>query len=358
MTAELIAQFKKSYPQGPTIEAAITRPIDTSITVLFGPSGSGKTTILRCLAGLECPDTGSIRFGDSVWFDAKQKICLPPQERNIGFLLQDYALFPHLTVERNIAYGIEGASDAPSRVADLLKLLHLNDLNRRYPKTLSGGQQQRVALARALIRRPRLMLLDEPLSALDSPTRDQLRDELRAILERLQIPAVLVTHDRAEAMLLGDHVIVLDQGRVIQSGAVNDVFHQPANPAVARITGVETVVPGTIVEVIDGLATVEVGNVRLRALANGLPRDVYVCIRAEDVILELGELPQLSARNRLVGEVTEIRREGPMSRIRLDCGFPLQSWITHQACREMDLQVGSKVKAIVKAPAVHLVPRS
>jgi molybdate transport system ATP-binding protein len=323
---------------------------------LFGPSGSGKTTILRCLAGLDRPQQGHIRFGDETWFDSARQICLPPQRRNIGYLVQDYALFPHLTVERNIAYGLADQSDA-RRVAEMIALLQLDGLERRYPRNLSGGQQQRVALARSLVRRPRMMLLDEPLSALDSPTRDQLRRELRRLLAELKIPAVLVTHDRAEAMLLGDFVVVLDAGRVVQSGAIHEVFQQPASPGVARITGVETVVPGRVVEVADGLATVEVQGIHLHALANGAGREVYACIRAEDVILQSGDMEHTSARNRLHGRVVDVHGEGPIARIAVDCGFTLQALITTQACREMQLRPGARVTAIVKAPAVHLVPR-
>jgi molybdate transport system ATP-binding protein len=361
MTAELAAEFAKRFPNGPLIEARLRLPIDGfSITVLFGPSGSGKTTVLRCLAGLEHPDRGQIRFGGETWFDAAGGISRAPQGRGIGYLSQDYALFPHLTVARNIAYGLNGVGgpERSRRVREMSGLLGLTGLEDRYPRQLSGGQQQRVALARALARQPRLLLLDEPLSALDAPTREQLRRELRRWLAALGVPALLVTHDRVEAIALGDVVVVLDEGRVCQIGPVQEVFTRPANVAVARIVGVETVTPATVLAVADGLATVQVGPVQLVALARGAGvGDSYLCLRAEDVLLEKGTPAPSTARNRLPGHIRGLVREGPMVRISLDCGFALTALVTNQACLELDLREGDPVTALVKAPALHLIPR-
>jgi ABC-type sulfate/molybdate transport systems ATPase subunit len=229
------------YPGGgATIECAWKDPVgEPRITVFLGSSGSGKTTILRCLAGLERPHRGHIRFGDRPWFDASQGIQLPPDRRDIGFLFQDYALFPHMTVERNIAFaGLGAARDAVmARVAELLDAFRLRGLERRLPRQLSGGQQQRVALARAVFRRPRLLLLDEPLSALDRATADEVREELRALIRALAIPAYIVSHDRADALALADRMFVIDGGRIIQSGATREVFDAPQTPAAARLVG-------------------------------------------------------------------------------------------------------------------------
>ncbi|MGH8056151.1 MAG: molybdenum ABC transporter ATP-binding protein [Candidatus Entotheonellia bacterium] len=361
MSAHLIATFEKRFPGGPTIRADFKHPADAfSITVLFGPSGSGKTTILRCLAGLERPEEGSIHFGETLWFDAARGTCLPPQRRGIGYLFQEYALFPHLSVASNIAYGLSGLSKAERRlrVGEILDLVQLTGLEERYPKHLSGGQQQRVALGRALAPRPRLLLLDEPLSALDATMRERLRQDLRRLLRTLGTPTLLVTHDRVEALALGDHVVVLDQGRVCQSGSVHEVFSQPSDAAVARIVGVDTVEPGKILQVADGLATVAVGSVQLVALAQDAGSgDVYACIRAEDVILEKGVATPSSPRNRLAGRIRALSREGPMIRLSLECGFPLTALVTKQACDELELQEGEQVTALIKAPAIHLVPR-
>jgi molybdate transport system ATP-binding protein len=362
MSAELAADITKQFPGGPVIRAAFQLPADTfSITVLFGPSGSGKTTVLRCLAGLERPTAGLVRFGAETWFDADRRIDWPPQRRGIGYLFQEYALFPHLTVAGNIGYSLAGLSQAERnrRIGEMLDLLGIAGLEGRYPRQLSGGQQQRVALARALVRRPRLLLLDEPLSALDTPTREPLRRELRRVLAALRTPALLVTHDRAEAVALGDAVVILDGGRVCQSGPIPEVFTRPASAAIARIVGVETVEPGKVLSVAEGLATVAVGRVQLLALAEGVGLGpCYVFIRAEDVVLEKAPTGPSSPRNRLAGVVRELTPEGAMVRVGLDCGFPITALVTAPASRELALREGEPVTALVKAPAVHLVPRA
>lgn len=360
MADPLTANFRKQFPGGPEIVVDDLR-IGTGVTVLFGASGSGKTTVLRCLAGLETPDEGEIKFGDEIWFQKSADIFASPQARRIGFVPQDYALFPHLTVARNVGYGLNNlpATERAARVAETLRWVGLGDLGSRLPRELSGGQQQRVALARAVVRRPKLLLLDEPLAALDTPTRLRLRGELRQLLRQLGIPTILVTHERFEALALGDDVVVLHDGHNVQQGAVPDVFSRPVNLSVAEITAVETIQLGLILETRDGLATVAVGDVRLVALARNLPPDaseVYVCIRAEDVILMRAEKVQSSARNRLVATVRAVSSEGPLVRVNLDCGFPLAALLTQSACDELALHDGFRVVTLVKAPQVHLIP--
>ncbi len=365
--AVLTANFRRQFPGGPEI-AARDLSIGGGITVLFGASGSGKTTILRCLAGLEIPEEGEIKFGGEVWFEkggrqeaGSGNYFLPSRKRGVGFVPQDYALFPHLTVARNVGYGLNGlpAAERAARVAETLRWLGLDGLENRLPRELSGGQQQRVALARAVVRRPKLLLLDEPLAALDTPTRSRLRDELRRLLRHSGIPTLLVTHDRFEALALGDEVVVLHDGRNVQQGEAQEVFSRPVNLAVAEITAVETILTGKILEVRDGLATVVVGHARLIALAEDLPadaREVYVCIRAEDVILMRTDSVQSSPRNRLTVTVRAVVREGRLMRVSLDCGFPLTALLTQPACEELVLHENVKLAALVKAPQVHLIP--
>jgi len=363
----LIAEFEKHFPGGPVIQVELRRPADAfSLTVLFGRSGSGKSTTLRCLAGLERPERGTIRFGDEIWFDAARGIFLPPQRRRIGYLFQDYALFPHLRVTQNIGYGLGkiAAPERRQRIEEITALLGLAGLEDRYPRQLSGGQQQRVALARALVCRPRLLLLDEPLSALDAPSREDLRRQLRQWLVELRMSTILVTHDRIEALALGDHVVVFEAGRVCQSGSVQQVFSAPVDRAVARLVGVDTIERGMVVQVGDGLATIQVGPKQLIALApsrrnGGRDGEVYVCIRAEDVMLEKrdADLSQSSARNHLLGHIRSVDREGPMMRVNLDCGFPLKALVTNQAYQNMGLRERDEIVAVVKAPAIHLVAR-
>lgn len=360
MTAELAACFVKRFPGGTAIEADFRQAIKAfSVTVLFGPSGCGKTTVLRCLAGLEKPELGSIRFGDEIWFDADRRIFRTPQERGIGYVAQDLALFPHMTVFGNIAYGLPWSQRKRERIAEMLDLCGLLGLEQRYPQQLSGGQQQRVALARALIRRPRLLLLDEPMSALDAVSREQLRHELRRLLTGFGIPVVFVTHDRGEAIALADQIVVMDRGQVQQTGTVFEVFNRPANVSVARLVGMETVISGRVTALQDGLAVVAVGNTSLLvAEPVAVGTEVYVCIRAADVVLQKGPFGSTSARNQLRGLIQSLTPDGPLVRVLVDCGFPLSALVTQLACREMALAPGDEVAALVKSPAIHLIVRN
>lgn len=358
MAVALVAEIEKKFPRGAAIAAGFTLQAEAApVTVLFGPSGAGKTTILRCVAGLERPDSGCIRFGDETWFDGARKLSLPPQARRLGYLFQDYALFPHLTVAQNIGFGVRGTrGERRVRVASLLRMLHLEGIESRHPLGLSGGQQQRVALARALATQPRILLLDEPLSALDAPTREPLRRELRRVLTACGIPTLLVTHDRVEALALGDRMLVIVNGRICQAGPVHEVFSRPSDLSVARTVGVETVVPGRVLSGGGGLVTVEVGTARVIAFDPGdVEGDVFVCIRAEEVVLERGPLPRTSARNHFSGRVTAINLEGPLLRVVVDCGFPLAALITRPAGADLALAVGDTVTAVVKAMSVHLI---
>lgn len=358
----LSVELERTYPRGPSIEATFDLDLGTAQTlILFGPSGAGKTTVLRCLAGLDQPDRGRITLGAETWFDAQRRVRLPPQRRRVGYLPQGLALFPHLDVSANLAFG---AADIPAgervaRVAELVALLGLGGLERRRPGQLSAGQQQRVALGRALCRRPRLLLLDEPLSALDTPTRDALRTELRELLHAGGVPAIVVTHDRSEALVLGDQVGVMVDGSIRQLGPILDVFDRPADEAVARIVGVETVMPATVVEAAGGLLRLRVGQAELAAVGEQpVGATVVVSIRAEDVVLlsTEGDAPvAVSARNRLPGRVLSIEPAGPLVRIRIDCGFPLVAAVTRPALEELDLRLGGLVAAMVKAPAVHVI---
>jgi molybdate transport system ATP-binding protein len=360
--AALTVDVERRFPRGPTIAGAFALDLAGARTlVLFGASGSGKSTILRCLAGLERPDRGRIAVGADAWFDADRGIDLAPQRRSVGYLPQGFALFPHLDVRANIAYGMPAGDRAggAARVGELVRLLRLEGLERRRPGELSGGQQQRVALARALARRPRLLLLDEPLGALDAPTREALRGELRGLLVASGVPAIVVTHDRAEALALGDEVAIMAAGVVRQVGPIVDVFDHPADETVARIVGVETVVAARVVDVAAGLLALAVGTVELHAIGEQpVGASVLASIRAEDVTLVAGGwdgVGAVSARNRFPAVVTGIEPAGPLVRVHLDCGFPLVAAITRPALAELELAPGSRVTAVVKAPAVHVI---
>jgi molybdate transport system ATP-binding protein len=346
-----------------------------STLVLFGPSGAGKTTMLRLIAGLERPDAGTIRFSGETWCDTARNIWLPPQVRRIGLVFQEPTLFPHLTVRQNIVYGVprirprsdpgsgdrvRPGSDPDLTVAGIAKMLGIEDLGNRYPRALSGGEAQRVALARALAPDPRLLLLDEPFAALDAPTRLRLRREMRTLLQTTGTPAILVTHDRSESLAMGDTVAVVMAGRLRQVGPVSDVFSRPADAEIAASFGIEAVQPARVLGSSDGIIQVTVRGVMLDAverepMAPGAA--VYACVRAEDVTLETQAPGHASARNHLAARVVSIASEGPIDRVTLDCGFPLDALITRRSREELDLAPGSQVTMAIKATSIHLVPR-
>ncbi|MCC6964979.1 MAG: ABC transporter ATP-binding protein [Nitrospira sp.] len=361
MAAEMIVDVTKTFPGRKSIHASLRYPVASStVLILFGPSGSGKTTVLRSMAGLERPEAGRIQFLSRVWLDTDLRINVPPQDRQIGYMAQNYALFPNYSVAGNIAYGLEDLTltERQQRVREMVELFQLTGLEEAKPRELSGGQQQRVALARAVAPRPQLLLLDEPLSALDAPTRLQLRGELRSLLKQLALPSIIVTHDWAEALTLGDMMAVMSDGAVLQMGTPQEVFCRPVNADVARVVGVETVVQGTLVDAREGLATVRVGAVSLTAVVEATAgAEVFVCIRAEDVTLELAGAGPTSARNHLQGTVSAIASLGALARVTIECGFSLVAVITRSALTELALTVGSSVRASFKAGSVHLISR-
>ena len=220
------------------------------VAVLFGPSGAGKTLTLQCLSGLVRPDAGRIVVGERVFFDAAAGVDLSPQRRRVGYVFQGYALFPHLTVADNVGFGLRDRPrrERAERAAHVIERLGLGGFERRLPGSLSGGQRQRVALGRALAIDPALLLLDEPLSALDAPLRRALRDELRMILHDWSTAAVVVTHDFTEAYRLADRIVVYDAGRVVQSAPRTELLWQPASESVARIVGIRNVLRGTVLK--------------------------------------------------------------------------------------------------------------
>jgi molybdate transport system ATP-binding protein len=342
---------------------AIDAELGGRVTGLFGVSGAGKSSLIEIVAGLRRPDAGVVSLGGLVLTDTAKGIQLAPERRGVGFVPQDGALFPHLTVEGNLRFaerrnGIAGGLFARARVSDVLGI---TDLLTRRPTDLSGGERQRVALARALVSTPRLLLLDEPLAALDAERKAAVLPYLRRIRDEFRVPILYVSHVPEEIMALCDDLVVLAGGRLLQQGSVNEVFRRPASPEVARIVGVETVFPGRVMGSERGLVTVAVGAARLIALTDSLPMDasdVLVSIRAEDVVLMRdSEVLQTSARNFWRGVVSTVEHGPATVRIEVDCGFPLVALLTRQAAEELELVPGKKVCALVKAPHVHVLIR-
>lgn len=359
---ELVAEFEHRYPTGTCVQAAFQMPADRfHVTVLFGPSGCGKSTTLRVLAGLERPAEGRIVCGEEVWLDASRGVWRPAQQRRVGLVFQELALFPHLSAAGNIAFGLSRLPRARQqmRVQQMLALFQLESLAESYPNQLSGGQRQRVALARALACQPRLLLLDEPLSALDEPLRAHLRCQIRRQLVQFGIPVIWVTHDRDEALAVGDQLVVMAGGRVRQSGPVEKIFRHPCDLEVARIVGTQVVSSARLISQRDGLAIVDAGGTELVALApEEMTREVYVCFRPEEVLL-LGPQPEaaMSARNRFPAVVRALWPEGALVRVDLQAGFALSALVTRPAAEALALCEGMTVTVAIKAPAIHLIPR-
>jgi molybdate transport system ATP-binding protein len=349
---ELIADIRKAFNAGFTVEADLRIRGEAPIVVLFGPSGAGKTTVLRCIAGLEPMTGGQVSFNGQSWNG------VPPQQRPVGYVFQDYALFPHLDVESNIGYGLRriSAFDRRQTIEKIASVTHVQDLLRRKPAELSGGQQQRVALARALARKPKLLLMDEPFSALDPATRDSVRSEIVHVLKTLRIPTIVVTHDWVDALALGQEMVVMHRGRVLQTGPPQEVLMRPQQREVASIVGVETVVTGRAKSRRSGVVLLEIGRAELFA-ADQEGSDFHVCIRGEDVTLEKGRAEQSSARNHMKGTVRGVSAAGILMKVVVDVGFDLVALVTRQAVEDLSLSTGMEVYAVFKASAVHLIPK-
>ncbi|MCM8748406.1 ABC transporter ATP-binding protein [Thermomicrobiaceae bacterium CFH 74404] len=260
---------------------------------LLGPSGCGKTTTLNCIAGLERPDAGVIRVAGTILTDASRRIFLPPERRRLGMVFQSYALWPHMTVFDNLAFGLRlqkvPRDEIHRRITEVLELVGLGGMERRYPYQLSGGQQQRVALARAVVSQPAVLLLDEPLSNLDAKVREQARFWLREFQQRLGITTVYVTHDQAEALAISDLVAVMSAGKVLQYGPPREIYERPATRFVADFIGATSFLDGTVSDRSDGLLRVRVGGEIELCVTHALARQpgepVVLAVRAERITL-------------------------------------------------------------------------
>ncbi|MBN2336266.1 ATP-binding cassette domain-containing protein [Candidatus Bathyarchaeota archaeon] len=320
--------------------------------VILGPTGAGKTLLLETVAGFYVPKEGKILLRGLDCADAL------PEQRGVGFVYQDYALFPHMTVEENIRFGLEmkkvEETEAERRVESLLGMLSIESLRDRYPETLSGGERQRVAIARALVIEPDILLLDEPLSALDTRTRESLRDELKRIHKAKGITTLHVTHDQSEALLLADSVAVIMDGEVAQLGTPEKVFNYPVSAAVADFVGVENVIAGTVTGNVDGVASVEFDGYTLKAVSEIEKGEVYAFLRPENVILSEAPI-DTSARNVLESTVAKVTQLGSIYQVHMNTG--LSAVVTKQSVEELGLSPDVRIYASFKATAVHLIRR-
>jgi molybdate transport system ATP-binding protein len=318
---------------------------------IAGPSGAGKTTLLRILAGLAKPERGRIECGGETWFDSERRIDVPAERRRTGFVFQDYALFPHMTALANVEFG--GAGGRARAILDRLGIDSATAA--RKPPALSGGERQRVALARALARDPAVLLLDEPLAALDPRTRARAARELASTLSAIDIPALLVTHDFNEAATIGDEVAVLDQGRIVQRGAPSDLAARPASAFVADFTGA-VVLTGTAAAGAGGLTVVALDGGGQAVSTDAGSGRVGVSVHPWDIALEPASADQGgSARNNLRARVVSVTTIGNRARVALEAPQPLAAEVTTASAEGLALQPGAEVTATWKATATRLV---
>jgi putative spermidine/putrescine transport system ATP-binding protein len=287
MTRLTIAGLEKRFDRTVAVRGIDLEVAEGELVSLLGPSGCGKTTTLRCVAGFETPSGGRIAF------DGSDVTRLPPEKRDIGMVFQNYALFPHLTVAQNLAFGLEmrkvPPAEADRRVADVLAMVQLSGYEARYPRQLSGGQQQRVALARALVIEPKLLLLDEPLANLDAKLRDEMRFFIRSLQRRVGITALYVTHDQAEAMVMSDRIVVMFDGLIHQVGSAEDIYDRPTTRAVASFIGLANFLDGTVAGGGDGRCMLQTSLGLVACGAAHTPREgerASAMIRPEAIALD------------------------------------------------------------------------
>ena len=312
---------------------------------LVGPSGAGKTSVLRAIAGLAQPERGRISCGGRSWFDSEQGVCLAPEERSVGLVFQEYALFPHLDVRRNVAFGGNGNVD------DLLERFRIGHLARARPTRLSGGERQRVALARALARDPTVLLLDEPLSALDAHTTARVRAELHELLEECALPTILVTHDFEDASTLADRVGVVVDGRLVQLAAPADLVASPADSFVAGLGGAN-VLRGVARRGANGLAEVTLTSGERIYSTDEADGDVSAIVYPWEISIALEPVSE-SALNHVAGEITSLVPVA--NRVRVGVG-PLVAEVTASSVERLQLATGRRVIASFKAAGTRLIP--
>lgn len=328
---------------------------------LYGPSGSGKSTTLRLIAGLLRPREGRIVVGDDEVFNGERAVWVSPHRRRVGYMPQQYGLFPHLSVYRNVAFGLSGGDkgDKTRRVMEVLGQLRVEDLAERYPAQISAGQQQRVALARALAPQPRLLLLDEPFSALDQELRVQLRGELKGVAAQVGIPMIVVTHDWADVLSLSDRVLALDQGKVVADGPPLELFERPSAEVLSRLTEVENVFAGRVTSLdrAAGVMSCDLGGVSLAvpfvALEAGAA--VRVGVRAGDILLATEPPKGLSARNVIAGKVVTVEGRRFEAEVLVDCGRRFRVEVTPGAVESLGIAPGREVWLVIKSNSCFLI---
>ncbi|TAJ43563.1 tungstate ABC transporter ATP-binding protein WtpC [Methanofollis fontis] len=323
---------------------------DGEYLVIIGPTGAGKTILLETLAGIYPPDSGRVVL------DGRDITDVPPRERNICMVYQDYMLFPHLTVAENIGFGLRNrkveATEIERKVTDAARFLAIDHLLHRHPDTLSGGEQQRAAIARAIVMEPALLLLDEPLSALDGQTREKLRKELRRLHDLYGITVIHVTHNFEEVFSLADRVAVIRGGEIVQVGEPHEVFRKPNCEFVANFVGVENLFHGRCVQKGD-LCEIDAGGVRIVSATCSGDGEVTATVRPEDILISRTPLDS-SAQNSLKGTIVDIVDNGMVVRITVDAGIPFVVVLTRRGVVDLDIHQDEEVWITFKASSVHV----
>lgn len=359
----LVASIRKERHGAAPFVLNVSFEAPPGITILFGHSGAGKSTLLDCLAGLVRPNDGRIAVGENVLFDSGMQIDIPPQKRRIAYVFQSLALFPHLTVEQNVVYGLRDIreQDRHIRVEEILQAFRIANLRNQKPSQISGGEKQRAALARSLVTNPRLLLLDEPLTGLDSELKDAIVEDLRAWNSAKGIPILYVTHGRDEVDALGERVIAIDNGRVVGHGAPMDVLDAPRRKRLAQAAGFENLLSAEVLDLRepDGVMRVRLGENGCQIevpLAHASAGDrVQIAIRAGDILLASEHPRGLSARNVLEGKILSLDQRSTMWVARVDCGVTFIVHVTPGAVRALELATEKQVWLVLKTHSCHLV---
>jgi molybdate transport system ATP-binding protein len=339
--------------------------IPKGITILFGASGSGKSSVLNCVAGLLRPDSGRIQVGGKTVFDSKTGENLRPEDRKVGYVFQDLALFPHLSVEQNVGFGLFQlhATERQRKINRVVEAFRIEHLRQKKPQNISGGEQQRVALARALVLDPNVLLLDEPLSALDPATKAHIMDDLRSWMAERSIPVLYVTHSREEVFAMGERVIALEQGRVVAEGSPTDVLRAHQHEALAAWTGLQNVFEGCVIarHEAQGTMTFRTGEVELEVpLGRRLSSEkIRVGISANDILLGTEEPKGLSARNVIAGTVISSFQQDTTVVVEVNCrGTRFEVHVTPGAVQSLNFQKNAPVWVVVKTHSCFLISRS
>ena len=341
---------------------------DCETLVLVGPSGSGKTRVLRAIAGLDQPDTGSIIINKRSWFDSSQGINLATQKRSIAYVFQDYALFPHKTARENVKLALDNCLDSDQKFSleQIFKMTHLHGLEDRLPRELSGGQKQRVALARAIARGPDLLLLDEPFSSLDQLTKQKLIREIQLLKSKLSIPIILVTHDLDEARMLSDQISVIHHGKTLQQGETSELLNGPVNRRVARLTGHQNIFEGVIKEQnpLTNTCLLETNDGMLECEFNdnfNIGDKVDWLISESGVVMHRVDRPSRGEKeNPVAAVVTELLTLGDTSHVRASSisGSTLYFTVSNHVIRRNRIDINSQIKLSLLSDSIHLMKQS